>query len=900
MQPVCESYFGPTSVAAAPRDLSQTVREYLAAARQYLLAKRDAGTLASEINAEHAELTDRLLRALFRVTEDRYFLDFPRLDFRIAIVAVGGYGRSELSLASDIDLLFLHPGKLNPYVETIAESMTHRLWDARLTVGAATRTIAECMRMGREDLTTMTSYMDMRFLAGAPELFADLGQAVKAYMRVHYDEFVQGKLEEQRARHERFGDSLYLLQPNVRESVGGLRDYHTARWVARAVQWDVRSLRDLHVHGFIDDTEHAEMQGALEFIWRVRNELHRGFRRDDRLHYHAQERLAKWLGYSGTETTLAVEDLMRAYYVHARAIELSSRRVVEHTQAIIERRNGAASPPPRAVAEGFVIADRRIEIPHADLLQQRPARLLAVFAIAQHHDVDLSPRAQRLIRQNLDLITPAFRRDEEAAALFRQILSSPLRVYRSLRQMSELGVLGAYIPEFADLVGLWQQDMYHTYTVDVHSLFLVEQLRRIQRGHYRKELPLATALMREIRSPVVLYLSCVLHDIGKGKGGGHSEKGARMIPRIARRLHLSDAEIAEVQFLVRHHLTMNAIAERRNVHEHRVIVRLAELGETRERLRNLYLITVADIRSVSPEAWNQWKASLLDTFYRNAAQWLEADDAESQDRLVQQRAERAERCRAEALALLETWGRSVDRAGAFLDTMPPRYLVVSYPDEMASQLVAAIEFLDASAPLGVFIYRPSREDAAYWGLVVIARDRPGLFSTTTAVMSGLGHNVLSAEIYTTREGLAFDLFQLSPVAGGGPQEEELERERIEQVLGEVLYRGGKIRKISRIGRSPAASPTVRPRRPRMRISNADSDFYTIIDVAADDRTGLLADVTRALTKQNLDIGMSRVATRAQRVTDVFYVTEDGQRITDPTRWRAIRRAVLRAIESKPS
>src|SRR5262249_7201502 len=332
-------------------------------------------------------------------------------------------------------------------------------------------------------------YLDGRFLVGDPALFAELDREVRAHLKEHAQEFIEAKLAEQAKRHEAFGESLYLLQPNLKESVGGLRDFHTAMWIARASLWEVRRAEHLRVQGFIDADEERELLDALDFLWRVRNQLHRKGRKDDRLHYEAQEQLASYLGFASEDPLRRVEMLMRTYYLHARAIQRVSKRVIDHARQIATQRGPERAHP---VAEGFAIVGRRLETPAASLIEERPMRLLAAYAVAQHHDVELSPRAQRVIRQNLHRIDDAFRADPEASAFFRQILASPTRVYRTLQSMDEIGLLGAYLPEFAHLVGMWQQDMYHTYTVDVHSLFLVEQLRRIQRGRYRAELPLAT------------------------------------------------------------------------------------------------------------------------------------------------------------------------------------------------------------------------------------------------------------------------------------------------------------------------------------------------------------------------------------------------------------------------
>ena len=898
MQPICEDFFaGIERGAPGPSSahLNPAVRAYLDAVRAHLLALHDGGAPARRVNEEHAELTDRLVRKLFRLAEDRYFENFPRLNFRFAVVAVGGYGRRELSLGSDVDLLFLYRGKENPYVETITETIATRLWDARVVVGAATRSVTECLRVGRDDLATLTSYLDARFLVGDPALFAELDREVRAHLKEHAESFVAAKLAEQARRHEAFGESLYLLQPNLKESVGGLRDYHTALWVARAVLWEVRRPEHLRVQGFIDADEERALLEALEFVWRMRNQLHRKGRKDDRLHYEAQAQLAQYLGFGDADSLRAVEMLMRSYYLHARAIQRVSRRAIDHARQLVSQRHQPSQHAPHPVAEGFAISNGRLEIPATSLLQERPMRLLSAFAVAQHHDVELSVRAQRLIRQNLALVDDGFRADPEASAFFRQILGAPTRVYRTLQTMDEVGLLGAYIPEFAHLVGMWQQDMYHTYTVDIHSLFLVEQLRRVQRGRYRAELPLATELMREVRSPVLLYLGCILHDIGKGRGGGHSGKGAQMIPDLARRLGLSPDESEIVEFLVRHHLTMSAMAEQRDVHDPRLILRLAKLCGSRLFLRLLYLVTVADIRSVSPVAWTSWKAGLLERLYRNTAEWLEAgEEADVAEQFLVERAmNQAASTAARAVEMLAQSSIGKPDAEALLDQMPRRYLLENAPEEVAAHMRAAFAFLAEGGRARVEPFREAPDGAQQrsWGLVVIASDRTGLFATIAGVLSSCGHNILAASAYTTRDGLAIDLFDVDPIAGGA-EEQELERERIEKRLSAVLAGEAEISAPRR-----AALPRVlREKAPNARIENDDSDFYSIVDVEATDRPGLLYDLSRALSEQGLSLVTVRASTRASRATDAFYVTTlDGHKLVDTDQMRRVEEAVLRAI-----
>ncbi len=899
MQPLCDDYFREIEEQRprTPAATNAAVRAYLDAARAHLLERHDARTPSRSVNEERTDLIDRLVRKLFRLAEDAYFEENPRLrSFRIAVVAVGGYGRRELSLASDIDLLFLHRGKSNPYVEWITEAISHRLWDARLQVAPAVRTVADCLRVGREDLSTFTSFLDARFLIGDLGRFAELEREVRRELRADAAGFVERKLDERLRRHGRFGESPYLLQPNVREAVGGLRDYHSALWIARAVQWDVRRPEHLQLHGFLDGQELEELVAALDFLWRVRNELHRDGRKDDRLHFDAQGKLAERLGFRGSDVLLPVEQLMRSYYRHVKAIERVSERVIDHARLLVARR-GRRRPASRPTEEGFAIADGRLEIPHESLLAERPVRILSAFAVAQAEEVTLSPRAQRMIRQNLQRVDDALRKDPEAASVFRRILKAPTRVYRTLVAMNELGVLGAWLPEFGLLVGLWQHDLYHTYTVDAHSLFLVEQLRRMLRNRFAEELPFATELMQEVRDPSVLYLGCILHDIGKGRGGSHSSRGAALVPEIARRLGIdADAE-EDIAFLVLHHLTMSALAERRDVHDSRTIENLARLVGTRARLRALYLLTVADIRSVSREAWTRWKAGLLEELYRSTAEWLEAGEGEASGLFVQRAIARVAQVEQEVAALLAAAKLDVDRAHALLDSMPRRYLLEHGATAIAEHLRCALDYLASGGVAGVYVLSRQEPERAL-GLLVFASDRPGLLATMTGVLTSCGHDILGAQVYTARDGLAMQIYALAPIPGEAP-EHELERERLAGRFTSVLEGRTTVEALL-AGRRARAPSVARVVPTGVEITNEESDLYTIVDVEATDRPGLLHDITRTLTAAGLDVGMSRVSTRAMRVNDSFYVTERGHKIHEPQRLADLEAALRAAIDPAPA
>jgi [protein-PII] uridylyltransferase len=690
------------------------------------------------------------------------------------------------------------------------------------------------------------------------------------------------------------GESPMLLQPNLKESVGGLRDYHTALWMARAAQWEVREPEQLRVHGFIGEEDLRDLLAALDFLWRVRNELQRNGRKDDRLHYVAQERLASFLKLSDTPELLAVEQLMRQYYLHAKVIGRVTRRVQDHAMRNLDTRRSRLRRSAYLVEEGFAVIDGKLEIPRAALLRERPVRLLSAFAVMQRHDVDLSPEACGLLHRHRYLIDDRFRADPEAASVLRRILNSPQRVYRALRLMNELEILGAYIPEFEHLFGLWQQDLYHTYTVDAHSLFLIEQLRRIRKGRYAEELPIASDLMREIEDPFALYLGCLVHDIGKGLGGNHCPVGAEMIPAIARRLKLTAAEQDTVHFVTLHHLFASHLADRRDVNDPATIRNLARVCGNRERLKVLYLATVADIRSVSKEAFTRLKHAQLMALYRNTMEWLEAsaDEADPSRIMLERAAARAQATQSSALAAVAAAGGDRAQAEQLLESMPPRYLLSHDAVEIALHLRFALDYIAAPREVGVYSYRPP--DARYWGLVVLAADQPGLFSRVAGALADCGHNVSAASVYTARDGLALESYKLDPILGG-PIEETENRQMIERRLRSAL--AGQPLAPLRRRQTTAPVGTVRQIEPQVVVDNDESDLYTVIDINAQDRPALLYDITRTLAELGLDIAVSRASTRANEAVDSFYVTErgpGGHKISEE-RQEAVRRALLAAI-----
>ena len=870
------------------------VRGYLAAAREELAELHRATRAGSRVNALHSDLMDRLVRRLFQLAESDYFASEGDSADRIAVLAVGGYARREMSICSDVDLLLLHAGPVTPYVTRIAERIQYWLWDAGLTVGCATRTIGDTVALARSDETVFTGILDTRFLSGDPDFFHEFSDALRRELLPDVEHFLARQVASIEKRHAEFGESLYLLQPNVKEGAGGLRDYHAAIWAMRAVMPSARGLEDLLHSGLLTESEMEAYRSALDFLWRVRNELHLiARRRQDQMSFELQEQIAATFGYpdGGPEAPLPVELFMSDYYRHARAIRNYSDLVLEQCRARA-RRDRQAPAATLLVEDGFRVVGDHLEIPHANHLRERPLRLLTAFAVAQDHDVPLSRTAQRLVRENLSLIDDAFRRDPESTATLLRILDAEKRVMRSLMTMNEIGLLARYLPEWEHIVCRWQHVIYHTYTVDVHSIFLVEELRRLWQGKYERVLAELTDLMRSAEDRPALYLGCLLHDIGKGFGGEHSNKGAERARACVERLGL-DAERAErVVFLVRHHLAMSHIGQRRDLSDPRMISEFAKLVGDRTNLRNLYLLTFADMRASSKSGWTEWKAALVRELFERTAEVLETGRPDEGVALatIEARVEKRQQAARDELRVLGVADSKID---SFFDEMPRRYFVSHTPRQIARHAMTLLSFSDAKpVVMGVREMR-----GGFSELITCTRDVHGLYWRIAGTLTARGINILASNVYTTRTGLALEVYRVATPPG-----EAEDRARVwsafEENLRRVLAGELRVEELVKRRRRPigeTATPSRLP--PSVEISNDESDFYTIVDVAANDRLGLLYDLTRTLADHELEIYISKATTVLDQVADSFYVKDrGGKKLSDPARIESLRAALLAAVQ----
>ncbi len=878
----------PTGEIAGAGDVA---RVFLGRVRTEVRERHERGDGGLVVVAAYTAAVDRLIGYLFASARTNFLTRYPRINQRCTLIAQGGYGRGELNPGSDIDLLFLYPWKVNPYVETVAEVILYALWDAGLAVGHALRNMRECANMAARDLKAKTAILDARYLCGDEGLCAEFDARMLEEVWTHEPtRFFKEKLAESVERHQRTGDSVYLLQPQLKEGQGGLRDLHTALWMAK-VKFKVRSLRELVTRGVLAEDPLAELEAALDFLWRVRNALHLATdAHQDQLTFELQERLAPALGFGVGRA--GVETFMRAYFGHATTVNRFSDMLISRCVQQPEPYRGQQANA-RLIRDGMRIQGRTLAVTGPELFQREPAAVVQVFAEAQRHGATLAPATREHIRAALPLLATV----RESAAVtnaFLGILRANGHVYETLFEMHKLGVLKTVIPEFGNLDCLIAHDPFHIYTVDHHSLIGVRELERLRAGEFAREVPGLTQVMREVAQPELLILGMMFHDVGKGHGDDHSGRGARMMRDIADRLGLNVDERAACEFLVQHHLLMSHLAQRRDVHDDQLVTEFCRTVGTVENLLRLYLLTFADMRAVGPGVWNNWRDTLLAELYVRGREFFEKGVFEPEDRSA-----RAARIRQRVAASLPPPAQGA--ATACLASLPESYLL-STPEQTIAVHVDLRRRFEAEEAAGakpalatLLVHSPERGSSEF---AVCTRDRPGLFAMLSGGLAANGLNILAARIATSTDGVALDAFRISHPEGDA-EVEQGRWERVEQMLRGVL--AGEIDMEELVQRAQRPSILTRRRRRRVattvEIDNRASDRYTVLDVYTGDRVGLLFTITNCLYHLWLQIHLAKITTMVEQVLDVFYVTDhEGRKIEDPVRLEHIRQRLTQVLE----
>ncbi len=877
------------------------VEQFLAAltkGRDIARARLEAVGRGLDCAHELAHLEDELIRSIHSyVTTYVYPSENPSSAERLSIVAVGGYGRGTLAPGSDIDLLFLLPYKQTPWSESVVEAMLYILWDLRQKVGHSTRSVDECLRQAREDMTVRTALLEARFLFGDKSLFDDLrARFNKDIVRKSAREFVAAKLSERDQRVARAGSSRYLVEPNVKEGKGGLRDLNTLFWIAKYV-YRVDDVQELVKPGLFTTKELQIFRRCEEFLWRVRCHLHfYTGRSEERLSFDTQRAIAERLGYVTHAGLSDVERFMKHYFLVAKDVgdltailcaALEERQA--KPRAVLNRFLGQIRRRKPAQLDGdFSIETDRLTVASVDAFERDPINLIRLFWFADKHRVEIHPDAIRLVTLSLKRIDAKLRASAEANRLFVEILTSRHSPEIVLRRMNESGVLGRFIPEFGRIVAMMQFNMYHHYTVDEHLLRGVGFLTSIETGEFKDEHPLCAEILPSISSRKALYVALFLHDIAKGRKEDHSIAGAEVARKLCPRLGLNEAETETVAWLVLNHLAMSNTAQSRDLSDQRTIQGFADLTQTLDRLRMLLLLTVCDIRAVGPGVWNGWKAQLLRTLYWETEVVL-AGGHSSIDRKL-----RVAKAQDELRKALPTW--SDPDFDAYAGRHYPAYWLkvdLAHKVQHAHLLhLTEVEVRSLATEVATDSYRGVTE------LTVIAPDHPRLLSIIAGACAMAGANIVDAQIFTTTDGLALDTICVSRAFD--QDEDEMRRgERVAKSIEKALR--GELRLTDALeARQNAGAGREKTFHiaPEVTIDNNLSNQYTVLEVSGLDRPGLLYDLTSAISKLNLNIGSAHIVTFGEKAVDAFYVTDlTGLKITNQPRQGVIRRQLLEIFDA---
>ncbi|MEY3657470.1 MAG: hypothetical protein RL425_231 [Pseudomonadota bacterium] len=847
-------------------------------------------TQGREAAASYAFLTDQILRLIFDFTVQRlYPLNNPTAAERISLIAVGGYGRGEMAPQSDVDIAFLTPYKQTGWSEQVIESMLYTLWDLGLKVGHSSRSLDEMVRMAKEDLTIRTAMLESRYVWGDEALYDEASARFAAdVVAGTARSFITDKLAERDMRHKRMGDSRYVVEPNLKEGKGGLRDLHTLFWIGKYL-YRVNMVAELVDKGLLTSDELRQFQKAENFLWAVRCHLHLIAKRpEERLTFDVQREIAQRMRYNDRPGRSAVERFMQHYFLTAKAVGDLTALFLAHlddTHATLARRftlpslAGFRRSPKKL--HGFVLDRGRLALPSDDFFAADPVRLIELFALADVEGLEIHPQAMRAAARDARLIDAKVRNDPRANALFLDVLTSPRQPETVLRWMNEATVFGRFVPDFGRVVAQMQFDMYHHYTVDEHSIRAIGLLSRIEKGVLGEDHPLASAIVRQLVSRRVLYAAVLLHDIAKGRGGDHSVLGAEVALKLCPRLGLTPAESETVAWLVRHHLLMSATAFKRDLSDFKTVLDFAETVQSPERLRLLLVLTVVDIRAVGPGVWNSWKRQLLTDLF---------DSAEEVLRLGHKQRGRADRVRAKQEALEDSLGWSKTKFAAFSRRLAEPYWVAEPDDVLASNARQVAAAGDASLSISATVY-PSRGATL---VTVYAADHPGLFYRIAGGIHLAGGSIIDARIHTTRDGMALDNFLVQDPLGR-LFDDPHQLQRIEQAIEEALANRAKL--VEKL----AARPLSRARAeafeiaPNILIDNRASNRFTVIEANARDRPALLYDLACALFEERVTIHSAHIATYGERAVDIFYVTDlTNDKIENPTRLAALEKRLLSA------
>lgn len=872
IEPLADLDAAATSVLDEPQAV-RSYRDALTSARNTLASRFADGVPASDLVRQSAAFIDTLLAKAWSAH------DLP-IDKALALVAVGGFGRGELHPGSDVDILVL-VDKRSDHAARIQLFITF-LWDIGLEVGQSVRTVKECVKESKKDITVATNLMEARLIVGDAKLFERMRQSTSAKRCWPSRKFFEAKWTEQRSRHYKFHDTAYNLEPNVKEGPGGLRDIQMVGWVAKR-HFGAETLHELVTHEFLTESEYESLTTGQSFLWQVRFALHiLTGRREDRLLFDYQRTLAAQFGYSDDDANLAVEKFMKRYYRTIMDLSRLNEMLLELFQEAILHADAPRSITP--INRRFQAVNGFIEVTNPDVFKRYPFALLEMFLIIQQHDELKGVRAStiRLVRDHRKLIDEKFRADIRARSLFMEILKQPNRITRELRRMHRYGVLEKYLPVFGAVVGQMQYDLFHTYTVDEHSLFVLQNTRAFASPDRPQAMPRCAEIFARLPKPHLLYIAGLFHDIAKGRGGDHSQLGMTLAMEFCADHGLGQYDARLVAWLVRHHLTMSLTAQRRDITDPDVIKEFAQTVGDQHHLDYLLLLTVADVRGTNPALWNDWKATLLGDLYESTARALRRGLENPIDR-----AELISETQSEARRLLQNTNGISDLAAKLWASLGDDYFLRSTADEIAWHTRAIVEA--DSLPLALV-----RQGRGGTEVFVYAADREFLFAASTSVLGRLGLNIVDSRIITADNGMTLDsyvVFELDgkPVSGAARERE------ISEALRAALTDPRSARRDNR--RLPKRQLRHFQTPTQVSFSDDSSNARTVMEVITGDRPGLLSVIGWALADCKVRLQNAKIATFGERAEDVFFLTDAGNRPLAPESFDAIRDRVAAAIDA---
>lgn len=883
----------PAARTAVLTYMRQTLAEARRDAEAELLATNKGTRCAQNLCAAE----DEIITAVYRFATTRvYPVDNPSGAEAIALSAVGGYGRGTLAPGSDIDLLFILPYKQTPWGEQVTEYILYMLWDLGQKVGHAVRSVDECIRMARADMTVRTATLEARFLTGDKSLFDNLIKRFETeIMPKTGPEFIAAKMAERDERHRLMGNTRYVVEPNIKDGKGGLRDLNTLFWIGKYF-YQVKTSHELVAKGVLTDAEYRLFQRAEDFLWAVRCHLHFvTHRAEEKLTFDVQPDLARRMGYAERVGMLGVERFMKRYFLVAKDVGDLTRIIcasLEFRHAKDMDLVGRVLAPFRAGKTrikgetDFIIDTGRLNVATPDAFEKDPVNLIKMFMVAGREELLFHPDAIKHIRDSLRLIDNKLRNDPRANSYFLTILTSPLYVERILRQMNESGVLGKFVPDFGKIVALMQFNMYHHYTVDEHLIRAVGCMADIANGGLRQELPLTHELLPQLNDTRLLYVALFLHDIAKGRPEDHSIAGARIAKKLCPRFGLNAAETDTVAWLIEYHLLMSEIAQARDIQDPETAKAFADVVQSPQRLALLMILTACDIRAVGPGTWTGWKGSLLRALYYATEPLLSGGHSQvsQSDRVQAAKEALAQALTKWAPTEVETYAaRHYDhywlRAEPELQIEHAR--MIRQADEAGQPFAGSIRVKAFEGITEVSFYTP---------------DHPRLLSLIAGACTMQDASIIGAQIFSTRDGRAIDTFRLRR-SFTSDEDEKVRATRIIDTVKQLLQ--GKRTVLIDLGKASRHNKRLKPFAlpAQVSVSNAISEKFTVIEVSGLDRIGLLYALTREISDLNLTIGSAHIGTYGEKAVDVFYVTDlTGQKIHVKQRQRKIYGALMDVFE----